>query len=93
LATKVVAAIIPGQGSKPNPLRRWFSEGTDVRNDSAIGDQVIALLTEHGARSVVVAPRHYRCPHEEGIGYPDGESCPQCRYWAARDRWTDASVH
>ena len=36
LATKVVAAIIPGQGSKPNPLRRWFFEGTDVRNDSAI---------------------------------------------------------
>jgi hypothetical protein len=28
------------------------------------------------------------CPHEEGIDYPKGQVCPQCPYWAHRDRWT-----
>jgi hypothetical protein len=28
------------------------------------------------------------CPHEEGIDYPDGQKCPQCPYWASRDRFT-----
>ncbi|MFL5236975.1 MAG: hypothetical protein ACJ8EL_05125 [Rhizomicrobium sp.] len=28
------------------------------------------------------------CPHEEGIDYPLGEACPDCPYWAERDRWT-----
>jgi hypothetical protein len=26
------------------------------------------------------------CPHEEGIDYPEGEACPECPYWAGRDR-------
>jgi hypothetical protein len=28
------------------------------------------------------------CPHEEGKDYPLGENCPQCPYWANRDRWS-----
>jgi hypothetical protein len=28
------------------------------------------------------------CPHEEGIDYPEGTSCPECLYWEGRDRWT-----
>lgn len=27
------------------------------------------------------------CPHEEGIDYPEGGSCPQCPFWSGRDRW------
>jgi hypothetical protein len=33
------------------------------------------------------------CPHEEGIDYPEGKSCPQCPYWAGRDRFTHERVH
>jgi hypothetical protein len=29
------------------------------------------------------------CPHDEGIDYPDGEKCPQCSFWANRDRSSD----
>jgi len=28
------------------------------------------------------------CPHEEGTDYPEGKSCPQCPFWAGRDRFT-----
>lgn len=26
------------------------------------------------------------CPQEEGIDYPMGEACPQCPFWAGRER-------
>jgi hypothetical protein len=42
----------------------------------------------HGAKPVVMSDGIIGCPHEEGIDYPDGQVCPQCPYWAHRDRWT-----
>jgi hypothetical protein len=32
----------------------------------------------------------FGCPHEEGIDYPDGETCPQCPFWATHDRYENA---
>lgn len=92
-ATKVVASIVPGEGCDPDPLDRWFSQDTDVRTDPEIGEQVIAFLTAHGARSVVVTDGIIGCPHEEGVDYPDGATCPRCPYWAGRDRWTRERIH
>ncbi|HVP45174.1 MAG TPA: hypothetical protein VMT32_01275 [Bryobacteraceae bacterium] len=51
-ASKVVASIVPGEGCDPGPLDCWFSQDTDVRTDPEIGEQVIAFLTAHGAKSV-----------------------------------------
>jgi hypothetical protein len=28
------------------------------------------------------------CPHEEGIDYPLGSTCPLCPFWKDKDRWT-----
>jgi hypothetical protein len=92
-ATKLVASILPGENCDPDPLRRWFSQDTDVRTDPEIGEEVIAFLASHGARSVVVTNTIIGCPHEEGIDYPEGASCPQCPYWAGRDRWTGERIH
>jgi hypothetical protein len=88
LATKVAVAIFRGEGQEADPLERWFSENTDIRHDPAIEDQILKLLRSHNVRSVVMADRIIGCPHEEGIDYPDGESCPKCPYWAGRDRFT-----
>jgi hypothetical protein len=43
-------------------------------------------------KSVVMPDRIIGCPHEEGIDYPEGESCPQCPFWEGRDRWTGEPV-
>jgi hypothetical protein len=88
LATKVAVAIFREEGQEADPLERWFSENTDIRQDSAIEDQILTLLRLHNVRSVVMADRIIGCPHEEGIDYPDGKSCPKCPYWAGRDHWT-----
>ena len=88
LATKVAAAIVRDEGREPDPLERWFSEDTDIRTDLAVGEKVLAFLKEHAAKSVIVTDGLIGCPHEEGIDYPEGKSCPQCPYWAGRDRFT-----
>jgi hypothetical protein len=93
LATKVAVSIILTDNNEPDFLERWFSDGElDVRSDPAIGEQVMAFLKSHAPRSTVVTDRVIGCPHEEGIDYPDGTSCPECPYWAGRDRFTHERI-
>jgi len=93
VATKVVVSIVQKEGQEPEPLERWFSDATDVRDDSAISAKIVAFIKEHGARSVIATDDLIGCPHEEGIDYPEGKSCPQCPYWAGRDRFTRERIH
>jgi len=92
IATKVVVGIAKDKSNNIDPLRKWFGEN-DVRLDEEIGLQISAFLKEHGVLSVVMADRIMGCPHEEGIDYPDGESCPQCPFWVGRDRFTHERIH
>ena len=87
-ASKVAVGIVRAEGAEADPLERWFSNDTDVRVDPAIGESILAFLSQHGAQSVILSPGVIGCPHEEGVDYPLGESCPQCPYWQGRDRWT-----
>ncbi|HEX9892408.1 MAG TPA: hypothetical protein VGA78_00730 [Gemmatimonadales bacterium] len=90
LASKVVVSIVPGPDQPATVLKRWFSEGPDIRYDEAIGAMILALLQERGARSVVMTRGVIGCPHEEGVDYPLGEVCPRCPFWKDRDRWKEA---
>lgn len=87
-ASKVAVGIVSQEGAGAEALERWYSEQTDVRFDKAIGEQVLRFIKRHKALTVVTAGRIIGCPHEEGIDYPDGVSCPECPYWAGRSRWT-----
>lgn len=93
-ASKVAVGIIMGENQETAFLERWYSqEGVDVRHDPRIGQEVKAFIQEHGARSVVASDRIMGCPHEEGVDYPDGESCPQCPFWQGRNRFTHKREH
>ena len=91
LATKIVVGIARSRGSEIDPLRKWFSE-SDIRQNEDVGLEVMAFLKEHGVKSVVMTDRIIGCPHEEGIDYPDGKSCPECPFWAGRDRFTHERI-
>ena len=80
--------IILEEGGEVDPLQRWFNEASDIRLDARVAEEIVAFLEQHGAKSVVTPDRILGCPHEEGTDYPDGEKCPQCPYWATRDRFT-----
>lgn len=88
-ASKVAVGILAKEKDKEiSVMKKWFSDSTDVRNDPTIIDEILEFLEEQGVERVVMLDRMIGCPHEEGSDYPEGETCPQCPYWANRDRWT-----
>ena len=91
-ASKVVVGIILREGDEPAFIERWFSDGADLRSDPAILQRILDFIQEHHVERVAMLDRIFGCPHEEGIDYPEGESCPQCPFWANRDRWTGKPI-
>jgi hypothetical protein len=91
-ATKVVVSIFRSQKDEPDVLERWYSEGKDVRDDGEILDKILSLLILHAAKFIAMLNQIIGCPHEEGIDYPEGKSCPQCPYWAGRNRWSGERI-
>jgi hypothetical protein len=89
-ASKVAVGFARTESDEATILERLFSETGDVRTDPAIQAAILRLLKEHGVKSVSMLENDHilGCPHEEGKDYPDGEVCPQCPYWANRDRYT-----
>src|ERR1700712_3230233 len=93
LATKLSVGTVPAENAEATDIRRWFSEKqTDIRADNRVAEDVLAFITEAGAKSVVMIDRIIGCPHEEGIDY-EGSTCPVCLFWAGRDRWTGKRLH
>lgn len=92
-ASKVTIGIVPTEGGGATVLERWSSAEHDVRTDSQVVAEILAFISRHGARTVVVADRIIGCPHEEGIDYPEGQTCPQCPFWVGRDRWSGDRGH
>lgn len=89
MTTKVVVGIFKEQNGDADPLEKWFSEDLDIRFNEEIVEELISFIKLHEVKSVVVTDGIIGCPHEEGIDYPEGKSCPKCPYyWAGRDRWT-----
>jgi hypothetical protein len=87
MATKLAVGIVPAENAEVTDLQRWFSEGSDIRNDVDVAEEVLAFIADTGAKSVVMTDRIIGCPHEEGIDY-EGSTCPDCPFWVGRDRWT-----
>jgi hypothetical protein len=87
-ATKVAVGIVAFEGAEPDPMEKWFLESGDVRNDDSILESINGFLRAHTVKSVVAVDRIIGCPHEEGIDYPEGSNCPECPFWANRDRFT-----
>jgi hypothetical protein len=93
LATKLVVSVIerPGQDD-PTAMRSWTTAEVDVRHDPTIAADVDDFIRHHHAKRTASADRILGCPHEEGIDYPMGRTCPRCPFWAAIDRFTHEPV-
>jgi hypothetical protein len=91
-ASKVAVGVVSHEDGDPDDMQRWFSEDGDVRTDPTVTREILEFIRRHGAMSVVTTDRIIGCPHEEGTDYPDGGVCPQCPFWANRDRWTGEAI-
>jgi hypothetical protein len=79
--TKIVAVVIPARDADPI-LRRWQSP--EVASDPKVAAEIGQYLMGHKVQEVVMAEGVIGCPHEEGIDYPVGESCPNCPFWSKK---------
>ena len=88
-ATKLVVGVFqrPGQ-TEPDPMRRWFKPDGGVDKDPTIMAEIAAFLKERGVQQTIMADRIMGCPHQEGVDYPTGGTCPHCPFWKEIDRLT-----
>ena len=91
-ASKLVAAVVPGENQQASALERWFSDAEDVRQSAKMGEAAQAFPEGHGVKTVVMTDGIIGRPHEEGVDY-EGPTCPQCPFWAGRDRFTHERIH
>ena len=89
LATKLVVSVLERPEQRdPALTRSWTTQAVDVRHDRMIAADVARFVQQQGAKQTVTYDRIVGCPHEEGIDYPMGRSCPRCPFWASIDRFT-----
>ena len=92
IATKIVCGIIKYEGADVDPMKKWFSK-IEIRHSEKILSEILSYIKEQEVKSVIVNEQILGCPHEEGIDYEEGKSCPKCSYWAGRDRFTYNRIH
>jgi hypothetical protein len=67
MATKLTVGILPSENAEATDLRRWFSKDqTDIRDDIRVTEEVLAFITEAGAKSVVMTDRIIGCHRLRG---------------------------
>ena len=91
-ATKLVVGIVMQENGDAEQMKKWYSDD-DVMKEPNVFEEVIEFIQTNGAKSVGMLDRIIGCPHEEGIDYPEGHSCPLCPFWAGRNRWTGRIEH
>lgn len=87
-ASKVVVGIFASANAEEPTLKKWFVSEGDIRSNTDITLQIVESLQESHVERVSMADRIIGCPHEEGIDYQSGGHCPECTFWANRDRFT-----
>jgi hypothetical protein len=84
-ATKVAVGIQANEDSDWE-MMPWHSPDIDIRRNAAVMEEIVKLVRRRQVKSITMPEQILGCPHEEGIDYPSGESCPECPFWAGRPR-------
>jgi hypothetical protein len=76
--TKIVVGIVDKNSSNIIDMKKWFSDGQDIRLDLDIKNSVFQFIKRYNVYTTVSLGRIIGCPHEEGIDYSLGSECPTC---------------
>lgn len=82
---KIVVGITVAAGRNFIETRKWSSESKDIKNAKHVLEEIAAYLNLSRVNSVVRIERVIGCPHEVGIDYPEGMTCPVCPFWVKED--------
>jgi hypothetical protein len=81
ITTKIVASVFLAEDAPP--IQSTWS-GDDVITNPQVIRELGRFFQEKGVQRVVMTGSNAGCPHQQGIDYPEGESCPHCPYWKDR---------
>jgi hypothetical protein len=88
----MVGCLVKESTGKVEKTERWYSDGErDVREVDEAVRGLARFVSDCNPRVVVSPDVIIGCPHEEGIDYPEGGVCPECPFWAGRDRFSGGS--
>lgn len=76
---KIVAAVLPDEHTNPK-IKKWI--GNEVAQNQKTAAEIGKFFQDQQVTNIVMTEGIIGCPHEEGIDYPVGESCPDCPFWA-----------
>jgi hypothetical protein len=91
-ATKLVVGIVRQEHGEAEQMKKWYADN-DIMKEPGVFEEVLEFIKTNDAKSVAMMDQIIGCPHEEGIDYPEGESCPLCPFWKGRNRWTGEFMH
>jgi hypothetical protein len=77
-ATKITVGILAGDDQLPI-IKEWTGEDIADEVDAAL--EISQFIKEHDVARVLTSEWVLSCPHEEGVDYPLGETCPLCPDW------------
>ncbi len=83
VAVKAVIGIVKEAGGSPENIKKWDFENGDLRKDVPSLKELFRYIEAHQVVSVALTPGIYYCPHESGIDFPEGGSCPLCPFWSS----------
>lgn len=89
VASKLVATTIHMGSKKIKEMKKWYSYAeVDVREIPEVVKELAVFVEKWNPKILSSLDKIIGCPHEEGIDYPENESCQECPFWSYRDRFT-----
>ncbi len=82
IASKAVIGIVKEAGGSPEEIKKWIFDKGDLRRDVPTIKELFRYIEAHDVVSVALTPGIYYCPHEPGVDFPGGETCPHCLFWS-----------
>ena len=79
---KIIAIVLPDQESDPK-LKIW--QGPKIAEDTQTAAEIGKFFQEHKVSEVTMTEGIVGCPHDEGVDFPIGESCPYCPFWSEQE--------
>ena len=88
-ATKLVVSIFKKPGKRePAAMHKWTIASGDIRQDPVVAEAAASFIKSHYVMESISHGGILGCPHEEGVDYSLGGTCPQCPFWDNIDRFT-----
>jgi len=75
---RIIASVVNAPNARPQ-FRDWQDYG--VCTDPQVAAEIGEFFKLHGVSDVVMTEGVIGCQHDEGIDFPENDTCPRCPFW------------